>query len=335
VEAEPKSLVAILGGDLALTFLGIDNLITDDYLEDSLAFDISGYNFKLNPRQGAFGPINGFSVSPTSQKKHACSEFENNILKAAFDGRSGSDAEIDLPKTTDDEKPSTVRKNFPEIWIYDFKEVDDKGTDLTWDLITPDSITTWMISAFGIHPEKCFAIASTKKIVASQDFFIKLEKPPNVQLGETVEVNVIVYNYLEVSGDAKVTLYNRDKRYAFVSGDIESQSLVTFVEKDKTARVTFTIVPNDIGKVMLYVDATLEHAKDEVEDFFMVDVATITKFIPHNAPIVLTNERREVTFEWDFDIPADHIKNSVICKADASNRVMQHHSVEIENDPLP
>lgn len=333
-EAAPKSLVAILGGDLALSFLGLGNLISESYLEDTLAFDISSYNFKLKSKlHGIFGQINGFALSPTSTKKHACSELEKELLKPAFDGRSGADTEIALGKTIGEDKPSVVRKNFPEIWIYEFKEVDDSG-EVSWDMDLPDSITTWMISGYALNQEKCLAIAPTEKIVALQDFFIKLEKPHSIIFGETVDVKVIVYNYLNVSGTATVTLKNLKSEYTFVTGDIDSQSLTTFVEQGKTSSVTFTIQPKVFGKVMLNVDGFLEHGRDEVEDFLIVRFRGITKFTTKEATVDLTLTNELPPIEFDFEIPDDHIKDTVQCAASASNHIIQLDVIE-KIDPIP
>jgi CD109 antigen len=315
-ETQPNSLVAILGGDIALTFLGIGNLISDGYLEEKLSFDIQGYNFKLGDKHGVFGKTNGFIISPTTQKKHTCTKFEKDVLKADFVGRLGSDFDVPSSDSILLEKTSVIRKNFPEIWIYDVQKT--SSGEITLNEIVPDSITDFMISGFAVNKNKGFAVARRQKVSVFKDFFIKLEKPYSIQYGETVDIQVIVYNYMDSSGDATITLNNRKDQYTFVSGDTTSQSLTTFVTSQGTSSVTFTIQPKVSGKVFLNIDGKLKGAKDEIEDFILVESVGISKYITYSAVVDLSERPELPAIEWEFKIPTNIVANSVSCKAHVS-----------------
>jgi uncharacterized protein YfaS (alpha-2-macroglobulin family) len=251
------------------------------------------------------------------------------MLKDDFAGRSGSDGELKVPDSVDPKKSSVVRKNFPEIWIYDVQKTSSGEITLTRN--APDSITDFLISGYAINKNKGFAVARTAKVSVFKNFFIKIEKPYSVQYGETANIQVIVHNYMDVDGDATVTLYNKKNQFTFVSGDTVSQSLTTFVKKQGTASVTFTIQPSETGKIILNVDGKLKGAKDEVRDFMLVDIVGISKFITDSAVIDLKDKSEITPTEMEFNIPDNIVKGTVRCNAQVSTTVL---SIPDDENPI-
>lgn len=128
--------------------------------------------------------------------------------------------------------------------------------------------TSWIISGFAIDNLHGMGIAEQlQTLEVFQPFFVKVELPYSVKQGETVAIEMIVYNYLEKEISAEVTLENPGgKSFAFGSknpNEIEDDSGP--VELFRTKRVsvkpgrgtlvTFIITPLELGLTDLKITA--------------------------------------------------------------------------------
>ena len=82
-----------------------------------------------------------------------------------FQGPGGSSSEAEIK----------TRKNFPETWIWDSVSVDENGQATMSDLVIPDTITSWIVTGFGVSETAGLGVAEKSSILAFQDFFIKLQ----------------------------------------------------------------------------------------------------------------------------------------------------------------
>ncbi|XP_059694373.1 ovostatin-like [Haemorhous mexicanus] len=90
---------------------------------------------------------------------------------------------------------STVRKYFPETWIWELVNTDSRGeVDVSYTI--PDSITEWKASAFCVQDDAGFGISSPASMTAFQPFFVDLTLPYSVTRGEKFNLIANVFNYL-------------------------------------------------------------------------------------------------------------------------------------------
>ncbi|XP_010399284.2 ovostatin-like [Corvus cornix cornix] len=90
---------------------------------------------------------------------------------------------------------STVRKFFPETWIWELVNTDSRGeVDVSYTI--PDSITEWKASAFCVQDDAGFGISSPVSLTAFQPFFVDLTLPYSVTRGEKFNLIANVFNYL-------------------------------------------------------------------------------------------------------------------------------------------
>lgn len=81
----------------------------------------------------------------------------------------------------------------------------------------PDTITSWVITAFALDPVTGLAITQQPtKLRVFQPFFVSLTLPYSVKRGEVVSVPIAVFNYMESAVNAEVTLHNEDQDFEFV-----------------------------------------------------------------------------------------------------------------------
>uniref|UniRef100_A0A8C5TCX2 Ovostatin n=1 Tax=Malurus cyaneus samueli TaxID=2593467 RepID=A0A8C5TCX2_9PASS len=89
----------------------------------------------------------------------------------------------------------TVRKYFPETWIWELVSTDSSGeADMVYTI--PDSITEWKASAFCVQDDAGFGISLPVSVTAFQPFFVDFTMPYSVIRGEKFNLIANVLNYL-------------------------------------------------------------------------------------------------------------------------------------------
>ncbi|NWZ62499.1 OVOS protein, partial [Acrocephalus arundinaceus] len=90
---------------------------------------------------------------------------------------------------------SSVRKYFPETWIWELVNTDSTGeVDVSYTI--PDTITEWKASAFCVQDDAGFGISSPASLTAFQRFFVDLTMPYSVTRGEKFNLIANVFSYL-------------------------------------------------------------------------------------------------------------------------------------------
>uniref|UniRef100_A0A8D2P4P5 Ovostatin n=1 Tax=Zosterops lateralis melanops TaxID=1220523 RepID=A0A8D2P4P5_ZOSLA len=90
---------------------------------------------------------------------------------------------------------NSVRKYFPETWIWELVNTDSRGeVDVSYTI--PDTITEWKASAFCVHDDAGFGISPPASMTAFQPFFVDLTRPYSVTRGEKFNLIANAFNYL-------------------------------------------------------------------------------------------------------------------------------------------
>ena len=84
------------------------------------------------------------------------------------------------------------RQKFPETWIWDSQISNKQGKIQLANLTVPDTITSWVVTAFSMSPKKGLGLASAQTITAFEKFFVKLNLPYSVK----VVLIIIMYIFL-------------------------------------------------------------------------------------------------------------------------------------------
>lgn len=97
----------------------------------------------------------------------------------------------------------------------------------------PDSITSWVITGFALDPINGIGLTrQPKHLRVFKPFFVSLDLPYSVKRGEVLSVPIVVFNYMDSSTNAEVTLHNveQDFEYVEMTNDVETPSKYTFTE---------------------------------------------------------------------------------------------------------
>ncbi|NXV68724.1 A2MG protein, partial [Molothrus ater] len=147
--------------------------------------------------------------------------------------------------STPEEVTETVRKYFPETWIWSLVPISSEGkADL--EVTIPDTITEWKANAFCTSGDTGFGLSPTVSLRAFQPFFVELTMPYSVVRGESFTLKATVFNYLPACIRVSVTLAQ------------STHFLVTLVEKEEESHclcengrktMAWLVTPKSLGQV--------------------------------------------------------------------------------------
>ncbi|KAL7848745.1 hypothetical protein SRHO_G00203680 [Serrasalmus rhombeus] len=163
---------------------------------------------------------------------------------------------INSPPESESERIETVRKFFPETWIWQLAEVGDSGSAQV-PVTVPDTITTWETDAFCLSSEG-LGVAPPAQLRVFQPFFLELSLPYSIIRGEEFELKATVFNYLSKCIMVKVTPAPSSHYTLKASSDGEYSSCLC-----ANGRKTFkwTLVPSVLGVLNVTVSAEAEQSQ--------------------------------------------------------------------------
>ncbi|XP_053536528.1 alpha-2-macroglobulin-like protein 1 [Ictalurus punctatus] len=154
------------------------------------------------------------------------------------------------PSTASAAPVITIRKYFPETWIWDLVSVSQTGSTTVIKTV-PDSITTWQAGAF-CTSSVGFGVAPKTQLTAFQPFFVSLTMPSSVIRGEVFTLKATVFNYLRSCMMVNVSLAGSDQFSAQVCENCHYTSCLC---ADESQTFSWTITPLVLGEVSINVTA--------------------------------------------------------------------------------
>ncbi|NXP11231.1 A2MG protein, partial [Thinocorus orbignyianus] len=182
----------------------------------------------------------------------AAAHFSNAAAPGVHAMRtSGKGTGLYATLSTPTEVTETVRKYFPETWIWSLVSVSSEGNaDL--DVTIPDTITEWKANAFCTSAETGFGLSSTVFLRAFQPFFVELTMPYSVVRGESFTLKATVFNYLTTCIRVSVTLAQSTH---FLATPVEKEEESHCLCENGRKTVAWLVSPNSIGQVEFSVSA--------------------------------------------------------------------------------
>ncbi|XP_050799087.1 alpha-2-macroglobulin-like [Gopherus flavomarginatus] len=145
----------------------------------------------------------------------------------------------------------TVRKYFPETWIWDLVPVTSNGS-AELPLTIPDTITEWKANAFCTSSDTGFGLSPTVSLRAFQPFFVELILPYSVVRGEAFRLKATVFNYLTRCIRVSISLAS-SANFQATPVEKEEASYCLCVNGRKT--VSWAVTPISLGNVNFSVSA--------------------------------------------------------------------------------
>ncbi|XP_023778451.1 CD109 antigen [Cyanistes caeruleus] len=309
---EPGSVVGLSVVDKSAKLLGESSDITEESVLHELNLYSTVQYFPLV--RGSFGVFQKCSlwVSTDAVLEEDKEHFLYDGMIPIEDG-FGDDMSISKNGPPDFSN-LYVRTHFPETWLWiDTKMRSD--TETTVDAIVPDTITSWVASAFVISENGGLGVTTAPvELQVFQPFFVFLNLPYSIIRGEQFILEVNIFNYLKEEAEVTVILDMNDAfEVILTSNEINAtanqQSISVPSEDGKT--VQFPIKPKQLGEIPIKVTAISSAASDAVIQKVLVKAEGLEQTYSQTVLLDLTgNKRQAVSKSLEFTFPSDVVSGS-------------------------
>uniref|UniRef100_A0A182T7V1 Alpha-macroglobulin receptor-binding domain-containing protein n=1 Tax=Anopheles maculatus TaxID=74869 RepID=A0A182T7V1_9DIPT len=152
------------------------------------------------------------------------------------------------------------------------------------------------------------------KVNVFMPFFVSIDLPYSVKLGETVRIPVIVFNYMDEDQLADVVFFNNDGEFEFISDESGDQKDKHRQEKLSVSggggkTLTFMIKPTKVGHITLKLTAKCALAGDGIERQLLVEPEGLPQYI-NKALLIDLRSVKEVSQTFEVAVPEDAVPDS-------------------------
>ncbi|XP_059143995.1 CD109 antigen-like [Physella acuta] len=226
-------------------------------------------------------------------------------------------------------QPARVREISPESWLWTDAYVGANGS-ASITATVPDTITSWVVSAFAINSNSGLGVAPTQaRLKVFRPFFASLNLPYSVTRGEQLALQANVFNYLPDDMQVRVTLA-ASKRFhnifidATGNQELKQVDVVqdVMVKAGEAKSVYFPIVPADLGRIDVEVKAQSTKAADAVRRQLLVEAEGVPN--QYNIPVLidLTDGKKTFSKTIDLTLPYNVVKGSELVRISAVGDLM-------------
>uniref|UniRef100_A0A6I8N4B3 Alpha-2-macroglobulin n=1 Tax=Ornithorhynchus anatinus TaxID=9258 RepID=A0A6I8N4B3_ORNAN len=141
----------------------------------------------------------------------------------------------------------TVRKYFPEAWIWELTSGQSEVA-----VTIPDTITEWKVGAFCLSAATGLGLAPTTSLRAFQPFFLELTLPYSMVRGEGFPLKATVFSYLPGCIRVSVQL---EASPDFLAVPMEKGACSHCICGSGRLTLSWMVTPSSLGEVMFSVSA--------------------------------------------------------------------------------
>ncbi|XP_007484264.1 CD109 antigen [Monodelphis domestica] len=320
---QPGSLIGLVAVDKSVKLMNGSNDLTEESVIHELELYNTGYYLGMFTNSLAVFQECGLWVSTDANLVH-------DYLYESFNGEFVEmDKADDVVMLTNDRNDMTdlasggaflagngpsIRKHFPETWLWIDTNMGSR-TDREFEVTVPDSITSWVATAFVISEDLGLGMTTAPvELQAFQPFFIFLNLPYSVIRGEQFVLEVTIFNYLKDASEVMVTLETSDKFDILMnSNEINAtghqQSIL--VPSEDGGTVLFPIKPMYLGEIPITVTAVSPSASDAITQNILVKPEGIEKTYSQSLLLDLTGNKLSTTAQsLNFTFPPDRVIDS-------------------------
>ncbi|XP_035764844.1 CD109 antigen [Neolamprologus brichardi] len=303
---EPNSVVGILVVDKATQWAGSDNdITTETVMKQMKEFGNSmadGNN--ETPKMG----------DPHSVFKSCDLVVFTDASLATYQIMQDSPGEITFfGNLHGEQQKERVRWYFPETWIWMDTNTSNSNTKEI-ALTVPDSITTWIATAFVMSENLGLGIVEQPaELTVFQNFFLSLNLPAFIIRGEELLLEIILFNYLQEDQKVTVTVA-QSETFEFVFPDNEQLSMPgvhpVFVKSESGATVLVPIRPLVLGEIPIFVKANSDAVSDSVHTTVLVKAEGLEQSFSTSLLLELSPAWMSLSRNVTFTFPPDVVEGS-------------------------
>ncbi|CAF0782034.1 unnamed protein product [Adineta steineri] len=183
----------------------------------------------------------------------------------------------------------------------------------------PDVIGTWMVSAFSISQQNGLSVLpSVVTFEGTRQFFISVEIPGKVRLGEQIGARVDVFNFQTHRIEALIILH-ASPNYRFINIDQSGQAssfaprtseghhhVLLILYPSSSRRIHLPILPLTVGSIDVIIEGITGVKQDIETKTIEVVYEGITNHYSTSTLISLENTPRQM-YEFDIIVPENYI----------------------------
>ncbi|XP_021045477.2 murinoglobulin-1 isoform X2 [Mus pahari] len=196
----------------------------------------------------------------------------------------------------------TIRKYFPETWIWDIVTVNSSGVAEV-EMTVPDTITEWKAGALCLSRDTGLGLSSVVPLQAFQPFFVDLSLPYSVVRGEAFMLKATVMNYLPTSMRMSVQLETSPDFMAVPVGDDQDSYCLSANGRHTSS---WLVTPKTLGNVNVSVTAEAQQSPEPCGS----EVATVPETGRKDTVVKVLRVEPE-------GIKKEHTFSSLLCASDA------------------
>ncbi|XP_070274330.1 CD109 antigen [Myotis yumanensis] len=310
---QPHSLVGILAVDKSVYLMNASNDITMENVVQELGLYNMGYYL------GVF--VNSFAVF---QECGLWVLTDASLMKDDIDGVYDSQSlDVEYMEENDGnfgdfydfssvENPH-VRKHFPETWIW-LDTNTGSGIYQEFEVTVPDSITSWIATAFVVSEDLGFGLTTTPaELEVFQPFFISPNLPNSVIRGEEFALEITIFNYLKVDTEVKVIIEKSDKfEILMASNEVNDTGhmQIVLVPSEDGVMVIFPVKPTYLGEIYITITAISPAASDAITQRLLVKAEGIEKFYSQSVLLDLNKRLKTTQKALSFSFPPNIVNGS-------------------------
>ncbi|XP_015780239.1 PREDICTED: CD109 antigen-like [Acropora digitifera] len=218
-----------------------------------------------------------------------------------------------------------VRNLFPETWIWLEYNASSTG-DVEFQRAVPDTLTTWVASAFAVSNSTGFGVVEVNsQVQVFQSFFVSINLPYSVIRGEELALQVTVFNYEPIQQRVTITLKaskhwsiidelgnfglrgdGKDHVYVNQTVDLKEELVVGPNEGKK---LSFPVVPRTLGMVPVEVRAQSTTHSDAVRRNLLVEPEGVLQ--DYSISMLLDfNTTSNLSRSLDLSVPPNTVEGS-------------------------
>ncbi|XP_059163141.1 C3 and PZP-like alpha-2-macroglobulin domain-containing protein 8 [Physella acuta] len=325
VEGEPNSIVYLNVKDVKVDLLKSGNDITQDRVQNEVA-NYNGQDSMYWNYMFSYGWSFSFYGINTD---YLLKSIDVNLIIDSFvatkanlgyygeNGRGPLSSQYGDP-TTPSQASISVRKRFPENWAWDILDIKSNGQGVM-TLTSPDTITSWVATAFSTHPQLGLSVVKAPaKVTTFRPLFVNLDLPLSIIRNEDYCFTATVFNYYPEEVPVLLTLdqsrsfsnihVKRDGRQVSLSKEnLYYSYFLGYLVENESVSSMFCVTPLVTGDIPVRVSAltNIDRLSDAIELNLTVKAEGVPRSSSHSFLVDLSNG------SWVQQVPIEFPASSV------------------------
>ncbi|XP_038672779.1 CD109 antigen [Scyliorhinus canicula] len=307
--SEEQSFIGLLVVDKSVQLLEGGNDLTEEMVIQELK-DAAKYNKPIN---GWYHPyVDVFQDNGLIVLTDAYIPYRKPVYSIAIeDGIAFKTTSL----SDKAEEKQRVRTYFPETWMW-LDMLTGSSSTVTLQRTVPDSLTTWVASAFAISKSQGLQVATIPaQLEVFKSFFLELNLPYSITRGEQLVLEINIFNYQEQTLEVWVTVEWNDLFDFIIIPDekdtVPNKQKGSVLNQDSHV-FYFPIKLKALGKVPIKVKATSEVSFDAVSKYILVKAEGIQQSFSQSLFVAPKAGKRLWSKEVRFTFPDNVVDGSEI-----------------------